>query len=114
MPINDTGTHVRFLYKTTGGVADIFSGKVADYIASRPDYPPLLFDALTDICKLAANATVADIGAGTGLLTRGLLARGYHVIAVEPNDSMRKAANHLLGSNSKYSSVNGSAEAIEL
>jgi SAM-dependent methyltransferase len=102
------------LDETTGGVTTIFSKKVADYIASRPNYPAALFDTLADIGQLTINSTVADIGAGTGLLTQGLLDRGYHTIAVEPNEPMRAAADHLLGNNSKYRSVNGSAEATLL
>lgn len=113
MPI-DTGARLRSLYKTKDGVADIFSGKVVDYIASRPDYPASLFDTLANVSKLQANASVADIGAGTGLLTRGLLARGYRVTAIEPNEEMRKAADCLLFSNPKYHSLNGTAEAIPL
>jgi SAM-dependent methyltransferase len=109
-----TGNDLRCLYEATGGVTEIFSRKVADYVASRPDYPNALFDALADICKLTNNSIIADIGAGTGLLTQGLLARGYQAIAIEPNDSMRQAADHLLGSNSKYRSASGSAEAIPL
>lgn len=33
---------------------------------------------------------VADIGAGTGIFTRLLLAHGFRVVAVEPNENMRK------------------------
>lgn len=32
---------------------------------------------------------VAEVGAGTGKLTRQLLERNWHVVAVEPNDAMR-------------------------
>jgi SAM-dependent methyltransferase len=109
-----TGNDLRCLYEATGGVTEIFSRKVADYVASRPDYPNALFDALADICKLTNNSIIADIGAGTGLFTQGLLTRGYQAIAIEPNDSMRQAADHLLGSNSKYCSASGRAEAIPL
>jgi sugar/nucleoside kinase (ribokinase family) len=33
---------------------------------------------------------VADIGAGTGIFTRMLVDQGFRVVAVEPNDEMRK------------------------
>jgi hypothetical protein len=67
----DTGSALRSLYEPQGGVRAIFASKVADYIASRPDYPDALFDALAQNCGLRDGATIADIGAGTGLLTQG-------------------------------------------
>ena len=75
----DTGSALRSLYEPQGGVRAIFASKVADYIASRPDYPDALFDALAQSCGLRDGATIADIGAGTGLLTQGLLTRGQIV-----------------------------------
>ncbi len=110
----NTGARLRSLYTPEGGVQSIFSHKVADYTASRPDYPAALYDALTVGCALPERATVADIGAGTGLLTKGLLAHGYRVVAVEPNAGMRAAADHLLGHVDGYRSVDGSAESIPL
>ena len=108
----DTGTRLRSLYEPEGGVAQVFSPKVADYVASRPDYPPKLFDSLSTACNLRNGAVIADIGAGTGLFTRGLLQHGYRVIAIEPNATMRAAADQLLSGFPRYSSAHGSAEAI--
>jgi SAM-dependent methyltransferase len=110
----DTGTRLRALYEPEGGVAQIFSPKVADYLASRPDYPAGLFDSLGGTCGLREGAVIADIGAGTGLLTHGLLQRGYQVIAVEPNPGMRAAADRLLSAFSGYRSEHGSAESIPM
>jgi SAM-dependent methyltransferase len=59
------------------------------YDRARPDYPPPIVDRLVAELGLAPGATVADVGAGTGKLTRPLLARGLHVIAVEPVAGMR-------------------------
>lgn len=57
------------------------------YDALRPRYPRPVVDRL-----LAAAATdhpvIADLGAGTGILTRALLARGAQVHAVEPSVAM--------------------------
>jgi ubiquinone/menaquinone biosynthesis C-methylase UbiE len=110
----DTGHQLRFLYEQEGGVRAIFSSRVADYTASRPDYPAPLFETLGSICKLSAGAVVADVGAGTGLLTLGLLQRGYQVTAIEPNASMRQAADYFLGKFPSYRSVEGYAESIPL
>ena len=61
------------------------------YERGRPDYPPAAIDWLVERLGLAEkpHAQVLDIGAGTGKLTRPLLERGLHVIAVEPVDGMR-------------------------
>lgn len=109
---HDTGAALRSLYAPEGGVRAIFSAKVADYAASRPDYPAVLLDTLGARCDLRAGATIADVGAGTGLLTSDLLGRGYRVVAVEPNPEMRQAAELLLGARDAYRSVDGCAEAM--
>lgn len=111
---SDTGEHLRGLYASTGGVRGIFSQKVLDYSVSRPDYPAALFDALRAAARLKPGSVVADIGAGTGLLTQGLLAQGYEVWAIEPNASMREAADARLGAMEAYRSAEGTAEAIPL
>lgn len=108
----DTGKQLRNLYQAQGGVGEIFGAKVIDYNASRPDYPAPLFEALRTHGRLAPSATVVDLGAGTGLLTRGLLQSGATVVAVEPNAPMRRACDHLLASQANYRSVDGSAESI--
>ena len=113
-PPTDHGARLRSLYGPDGGVRAIFSAKVGDYVASRPDYPDALFDTLRDHGGLRAGSLVADVGAGTGLLTQGLLQRGCRVIAVEPNAAMRSAADHFLGGAEGYQSVEGSAEALPL
>jgi SAM-dependent methyltransferase len=97
-----------------GGTSAIFSRKVADYLASRPGYPAALFDTLHETANLVRGAAIADLGAGTGLLTRALLERGYSVIAVEPNAPMREAADKFCGGFPGYRSVFGIAEAMPL
>jgi SAM-dependent methyltransferase len=61
-------------------------GVAADsYERGRPPYPEQAIDWL-----VPAHATrVADVGAGTGKLTRQLHARGLDVVAVEPLAGMR-------------------------
>ena len=52
---------------------------------------------------------VADIGSGTGLLTRVFLENGNRVFGVEPNDSMRSYAERDLGGLRNFVSVRGTA-----
>ncbi len=59
---------------------------VADeYERTRPGYPPDLLDAL----PIGHDASVLDLAAGTGKLTRTLAARYAKVVAVEPLANMR-------------------------
>jgi ubiquinone/menaquinone biosynthesis C-methylase UbiE len=110
----DSGAALRALYEPSGGVRAVFSAKVADYVASRPNYPSALFDTLAEVCALRNGAMIADVGAGTGLLTRGWLERGYEVVAVEPNPAMRGACDRHCGAFERYRSVEGTAEAMPL
>ncbi|WP_405703542.1 class I SAM-dependent methyltransferase [Streptomyces sp. NBC_00069] len=59
------------------------------YSANRPGYPAELFDALEVLAgRGLRGARVADVGAGTGIATGLLHARGADVVAVEPGDGM--------------------------
>ena len=88
----------------------LFAPKVADYAAARPDYPAALFDWLAE--RVPAQPAVLDLGAGTGLLTQGLLARGWAVLAVEPETGMRAACDAALAGQAGYRSAAGQAEAL--
>ena len=110
----DSGQSLRSLFAAQGGVHAVFSGKVADYVASRPDYPAALFDALQAHCGLRPGARVADVGSGTGLLSLGLLRRGWEVVGVEPNAAMRAAAEQILSGHATHRCVDGSAESMPL
>ncbi len=69
--------------------AHSFNAAAAQYAANRPSYPPALLDAIEDLAgRPLTGARVADIGAGTGIATALLHARGADVIAVEPGDGM--------------------------
>jgi SAM-dependent methyltransferase len=91
-----------------------FSGRVDDYVKTRPSYPRGVLDVLRDGCGLSAASTASDLGSGTGLFTRLLLESGATVHAVEPNDEMRAAAQATLGDTPGFRSVAGRAEATSL
>ncbi|MFJ3200824.1 class I SAM-dependent methyltransferase [Streptomyces sp. NPDC086989] len=66
-----------------------FDAAAALYSANRPGYPEELFDALEVLAgRTLRGARVADVGAGTGIATGSLHARGAEVLAVEPGDGM--------------------------
>jgi ubiquinone/menaquinone biosynthesis C-methylase UbiE len=77
------------------------------YEAARPDYP----DALLELLPLPSEATVLDLGAGTGKLTRMLARRYAHVFAVEPLDGMRAILARVVPD---AEALAGSAERIPL
>ncbi|MFH8368138.1 class I SAM-dependent methyltransferase [Streptomyces sp. NPDC018031] len=70
-------------------LASSFDSVAAQYATARPDYPPALFTAVEELAGRAlAGAEVLDVGAGTGIATRLLAARGARVTAVEPGAAM--------------------------
>jgi SAM-dependent methyltransferase len=77
------------------------------YEQGRPGWPP----AMLDLLPLGGSATVVDLGAGTGKLTRVLTSRYARVIAVEPLDGMRTILERELPEVEAYA---GRAEAIPL
>lgn len=91
-----------------------FSGKADLYAAGRPSYAEGFFQALADIYDLKPGAVAADIGSGTGKLTRQLLERGYRVYGVEPNADMRRLAEADLASFPTFYSSDGDAAASGL
>lgn len=91
-----------------------FSDRADIYAKHRPGYPPPVLDILREECGLSVDFVVADVGAGTGLLSARLLETGCTVQAVEPNDAMRMGAQRLLGANPRFQAVNGRSEATTL
>jgi len=91
-----------------------FSNRVKNYAKYRPTYPKALLWFLANACGLIPSSTVADIGSGTGLLTRLFLDNGNSVYGVEPNGAMRAAAERLLKNYDKFTSTIGQAEATTL
>ena len=67
----------------------VFNRLAADY-AARPGYPPALVARLVALAG-GPGARVADLGAGTGLLSLPLAAAGLLVDAVEPARAMLAA-----------------------
>ncbi|MEM5385209.1 methyltransferase domain-containing protein [Paraburkholderia phymatum] len=91
-----------------------FTDRVTDYVKYRPSYPSDVVTFLHDTCGLAAGARAADIGAGTGISSQLFLEEGHPVVAVEPNQAMRTAADAWLSHYAGYASVAGTAEATTL
>ena len=91
-----------------------FSSRVENYVRYRPDYPPEVLGVMCSVCGFTPDASVADIGSGTGIFSELLLRNGNRVSGVEPNAEMRAAAERLLAGNTRFVSVDGTAEATTL
>jgi SAM-dependent methyltransferase len=64
-------------------------GEVAEqYDRARPSYPDALLDTIVEYGGLASGDAALEIGAGTGKATRGFIARGLAVHALEPSPGM--------------------------
>ena len=91
-----------------------FSSRVANYVRFRPGYPAAIVELLRREYELADASEVADIGSGTGLLSRDFLDAGLAGTGVEPNREMREAGDALLTGYARFRSVDGTAEATTL
>jgi SAM-dependent methyltransferase len=66
----------------------VFNEIAVEYDRNRPAYPDVLVDRACEVAGIGAGDRVLEIGCGTGQLTRGLLARGLRVTALEPGDQL--------------------------
>jgi ubiquinone/menaquinone biosynthesis C-methylase UbiE len=91
-----------------------FSDRAADYARYRPGYPAALYDLLVKECALCPEHVIADIGSGTGLLSKLFLDHGNRVYGIEPNAEMRASGQEFLRGYSSFLSVDASAEYTRL
>jgi ubiquinone/menaquinone biosynthesis C-methylase UbiE len=91
-----------------------FSGRVDNYVKYRAAFPDTLVDFLVADCGLTPDSIIADLGSGTGTLTKMLLDHGNSAFAIEPNAEMRIMAERLLGGYDGFHSVDATAEATTL
>ena len=79
-----TRTNLRDLTAAEGRAA--FGADAANYDSARPPYPAWVYETLARDCGLKPGARCFEIGPGTGLATRELLARGARpLVAIEPD-----------------------------
>ncbi|MEU1585923.1 class I SAM-dependent methyltransferase [Micromonospora sp. NPDC005710] len=85
-----------------------FGAAASDYDRFRPGYPEA---AVSWALDGLSRARVVDLAAGTGLLSRAVLALGHDVVPVEPDEGMR---TQLAASTPGTTALAGSAEAVPL
>jgi ubiquinone/menaquinone biosynthesis C-methylase UbiE len=91
-----------------------YSTKAEKYAKYRWDYAPQAIQTIFDITGISAEAAIADVGAGTGILTRHFVNRVKQVFAIEPNPAMREIAMKVLGHYPSFQAIDGTAEATTL
>ena len=95
------------LHPLVSGFAEVAD----DYEYGRPCYLPEAVAAAARGLRLAPGARIADVGAGTGKLTRALAAAGFDVVAVEPLPGLRE---RLRAAVPGVEALAGTAEALPL
>jgi SAM-dependent methyltransferase len=88
-----------------------FETAADDYEAARPGYPPDAVFWLVEQLGLGEEATLVDLAAGTGKLTRLLAPLVGRTIAVEPVAAMREKLHELLP---RAEVLDGTAESMPL
>jgi SAM-dependent methyltransferase len=92
-------------------LAEQFASVADAYERGRPEHPRAVAGAIAAELALAPGAPVLDLAAGTGKLSRALLAAGLDVVAVEPHAALRVPLSASVGAERVR---DGLAEAIPL
>ena len=88
----------------------VFDEIAAEYDRHRPAYPDQLIDQACQVAGIGSGDHVLEVGCGTGQLTRGLVARGLHVTALEPGKSLIALARQNLEGAGEVQCVNAQFE----
>lgn len=91
-----------------------YSTKAYKYVQFRWEYAAEAVQAIFHTAGLTSASVVADIGAGTGKLSRHFLGRVRKVYAVEPDTEMRRMAEEIFYGCADCVVLDGTAEAIPL
>ena len=88
------------------------SNQVANvYKAARPDYPDALVDDVVSYAALKPNDAILEVGCGTGQATKSFAARGYSILAIDPEAEMIGAARKSLANFGKVKLIETTFEA---
>lgn len=88
----------------------VFDEIAAEYDRRRPAYPDELIDQACQVAGIRSGDRVLEVGCGSGQLTRGLVARGLRVTAVEPGTSLIALARQNLEGAGEVDYVNAQFE----
>jgi SAM-dependent methyltransferase len=91
-----------------------YTDRAATYARYRWDYAPQAIDVVLRCAQVGPASCLADIGSGTGILTRHFVDRAQRVYAVEPDAEMRAWAERAFTGIPSFKSISGSAEVTTL
>ena len=91
-----------------------YSRKAEQYARYRWDYAPAAIQTIYDLAQIDEHSRIADIGSGTGILTKHFVTRAGFVAAIEPDAMMRAWAELTLAGNASFHSIHANAEHIPL
>ena len=92
----------------------VFDEIAAEYDRRRPAYPDELIGQACQVAGIGGGDHVLEVGCGSGQLTRGLVARGLHVTALEPGKSLLALARQNLEDAGAVEFVNAQFEDASL
>ena len=88
---------------------NVFEHKTKEYAVGRPAYPKEVLKIIRDL-GIKHDSLIADIGAGTGLLTNMLGELDCHVVAIEPNSDMLQKCRDYCSNRKNIDFVDAPAE----
>jgi ubiquinone/menaquinone biosynthesis C-methylase UbiE len=94
--------------------ATLFSTKADIFDRYRWDYAPAAISTILSRSAVNKYSTMADIGAGTGILTSHFLDKVRIIYAVEPNQAMRSVAEERHINSPTFRSISRRAESTGL
>jgi ubiquinone/menaquinone biosynthesis C-methylase UbiE len=104
----------QILSHNKGMTTTVYTRKAQLYAQHRWDYAPQAIETIFATVPLTYGSIVADLGAGTGILTRHFAGRAGYVFAIEPNRAMQMAGNERLCADKGVVAITATAEAVPL
>ena len=92
----------------------ISKSRINSYVNYLPSYSPKYIDYLVEQGRITEDLSVADIGAGAGILSRLIATHVKRVLAVEPDENMRQAAKVYCQDTENITFICGTAETTGL
>jgi len=90
-----------------------FYNKANEYAIGRPTYPEGIIRKIKEL-GIGNHSTIADIGAGTGLLTYMLNKLDCMILAVEPNEEMLAECKNYCSTLTNIEYINAPAENTQI
>ena len=91
-------------------MSTLYSTKAEKYAKYRWDYAPDAIAAIFDAVGISDQTVIADLGAGTGILTKHFVGQARLVYAIEPEAEMGAMLEKAVSGNQFCQIINRSAE----